>query len=542
MYLQETTTDEVEEIIKKLDIKKAADIYGISTKVVKDGGFVMVEIITLLFNLSISQGKFPDALKNAKVIPIHKDDSRLETSNYRPISLLPTLSKIFEKLMYARLIGFFSKHNILYENQFGFQSNMSTEYAVNQVLNYIVNTLERNEFGVCIFLDFAKAFDTVNHEILLGKLEHYGIRGVALGWIRNYLTNRMQCTEIGDTQSELEMIKCGVPQGSVLGPLLFLIYINDIINSSKLFNFTLFADDTSLYYSCKNTNNLENVVNTELAKISDWLSANRLSLNVAKSKLLYFTNKNRNSLKDIKIQINGETLKEVADAKYLGVYMDNKLNWNVHTNHIKLRLSKGISMLAKIRHYVPESVRRSLYFTFINSHTGYNLLNWGTAPTNYIESVSAKTRKAIRLISFENKDEPALPLFRKHSILPLEMDLELKQANFMWKLDNDLIPKSLARNFRTSRNRIVPIFNRLESSAKHITYAGPKIWQNLPDELKKIAFPKTFSKAMQNHLLPNKHAINTTNSNTHRSLANRSRNQGFQSRWDLEIGQPTNLI
>ena len=321
-----------------------------------------------------------------------------------------------------------------------------------------------------------------------------------------------------------------------------MIYINDIINSSKLFNFTLFADDTSLYYSCKNTNNLENVVNTELAKISDWLSANRLSLNVAKSKLLYFTNKNRNSLRDIQIKINGETLKEVADAKYLGVYMDNKLNWDVHINHIKLRLSKGISMLAKIRHYVPESVRRSLYFTFINSHTGYNLLNWGTAPTHYIESVSAKTRKAIRLISFENKDEPALPLFRKNSILPLEMDLELKQANFMWKLDNDLIPKSLARNFRTSRNRIIPIFNRLESSAKHITYAGPKIWQNLPDELKKIAFPKTFSKAMQNHLLPNNHAINITNSNTHRSLANRSRNQGFQSRWDLEIGQPTNLI
>ena len=222
--------------------------------------------------------------------------------------------------------------------------------------------------------------------------------------------------------------------------------------------------------------------------------------------------------------------------------MDNKLNWNVHSNHIKLRLSKGISMLAKIRHYVPESVRRSLYFTFINSHTGYNLLNWGTAPTNYIESVSAKTRKAIRIISFENKDEPALPLFRKHSILPLEMDLELKQAKFMWKLDNDLIPKSLARNFRTSRNRVIPIFNRLESSAKHLIYAGPKIWQNLPDELKKIAFPKSFSKAMQNHLLPNNNEINNTNSNCHRRLANRSRNQGFQSRWDLEIGQPTNLI
>ena len=543
IYLQETTTDEVETIVKNLDIKKAADIYGISTKVVKEGGFAMVEIITYLFNMSISQGKFPDALKNAKVIPIHKDDSRLEMSNYRPISLLPTLSKIFEKLMYSRLIDFFMKHNILYENQFGFQSKMSTEYAVNQVLNYIVKTLEDNEFGVCIFLDFAKAFDTVNHEILLGKLENYGIRGIALQWIRNYLNNRMQCTEIGDTQSELELIKCGVPQGSVLGPLLFLIYINDIVSSSKLFNFTLFADDTSLYYSCKNTNNLEAVINCELAKISDWLSANKLSLNVAKSKLLYYTNKNRNSLKNIKIKINGEVLNEVDDAKYLGVYMDNKLNWNVHTNHIKLRLSKGISMLAKIRHYVPETVRRSLYFTFINSHTGYNLLNWGTAPSNNIDMISAKTRKAIRLISFESKDEPALPLFQKHSILPLEMDLELKQAIFMWKLDKELIPKSLARNFRVNRNRVVPIFNRLESSAKHITYAGPNVWQNLPDNIKNIAFPKSFSKAVQNHLLPNANTQTSNNINPNRHLGNRTRQgQRFQSRWDLEIGESTNLI
>ena len=539
IYLCETTPDEVEKIIDKLDPNKAADIYGISTKLVKDGGVAMTEIITLLFNMSISQGKFPDALKNAKVVPIHKDDSRLEMSNYRPISLLPTLSKIFEKLMYSRLINFFSKHNILYENQFGFQSNMSTEYAVNQVLNYIVETLEKNEIGVCIFLDFAKAFDTVNHEILLDKLEHYGIRGIALNWIKNYLTNRMQCTEIGDTQSELELIKCGVPQGSVLGPLLFLIYINDIVNSSKLFKFTLFADDTSLYYSCKSTNNLGNIINSELAKISEWLSANRLSLNVAKSKLLYFTNKNRNCLKNIEIKINGELLEEVDSAKYLGVYMDNKLSWNVHSNNIKLRLSKGISMLAKIRHYVPETVRRSLYFTFINSHTGYNLLNWGTAPSTCIETISAKTRKAIRLISFVSKDEPALPLFKKHVILPLEKDFELKQALFMWKLENNLVPKSLANNFRTNRNRVIPIVNRLDSSAKHITYAGPKIWQSLPDDIKSIAFHKSFTKAVKNHLLdiPNKRI-----SSARRIDNSNAQGQRFQSRWDLETGESTNLI
>ena len=503
IYLQETTPDEVEKIISKMDSNKAADIYGISTKLIKEGGIVMVEIITLLFNMSINQGKFPDPLKNAKVIPAHKGDSRLEMSNYRPISLLPTLSKVFEKLMYARLIGFFTKHGIIYENQFGFQSNMSTEYAVNKLLNYIFETLEKNEYGVCIFLDFAKAFDTVNHEILLKKLEHYGIRGIALNWLKSYLNNRMQCTEIGDTQSELELIKCGVPQGSVLGPLLFLIYINDIVNSSNLFKFTLFADDTSLYYSCKNTNKLEEIINIELSKISDWLSANRLSLNVGKSNLLYFTNKNRSNLKDMKIMINKETLKEVDCAKYLGVLVDNKLNWNKHINNIKLRLSKGISILSIIRHYVPESVLRSLYFTFINSHTEYNLINWGTAPSAFMEAIYSKTRKAIRIVSFKDKYEPTLPLFKKHLILPVDKNLELKQATYMWKLVNNVLPHSLACNFKINRNQVTMNYNRLDNSAKHIAYAGPRIWQKLPDGIKRKAFQKTFIKTFQNYLIEN---------------------------------------
>ena len=269
IYLKETTPAEVDKLICGLDQNKAPDLYGISTKIVKMGGFVMAEIISYLFNMSIKHGKFPNFLQNAKVVPCHKDDSRLEMSNYRPISLLPTISKIFEKLMYARLIEFIKKHNILYENQFGFQSGMSTEYAVNALLNNIVETLENKEYGVCILLDFAKAFDTVNHNILISKLEHYGIRGVALNWLRSYLSNRMQCVEIGDAQSELEFIKCGVPQGSVLGPLLFLIYINDIVNASKIFKFILFADDTSLYYSCEDARTIEETVNRELAKISE---------------------------------------------------------------------------------------------------------------------------------------------------------------------------------------------------------------------------------------------------------------------------------
>ena len=283
----------------------------------------------------------------------------------------------------------------------------------------------------------------------------------------------------------------------------FLLYINDIVESSRLFKFTLFADDTSLYYSCKNTLNLEHKINAELSQISNWLSANRLSLNVGKSKLLFYTNKNRRILKDIEIKINNEELNEVDQAKYLGVTMDNKLNWNAHLNNTKLRLSKGISMLAKIRHYIQASALRSLYFTFINSHIDYNLLNWGTASPTALESICSKTRKAIRIISFKDKDDSAVPLFKQHCILPVLKTLELKQAFFMWKLSNARLPPSLATNFRIVRNQFSIIHNRLRALSSHITFAGPRLWQKLPTAIKDKAYPNSFRKSMQSHLLEN---------------------------------------
>ena len=224
IFLTEIGPDEIYKIIKDLGINKSGDIYGNTSNLVKLGGPVLIQILTLLFNKSIDQGIFPSALKLSKIVPIHKGDSIFEVSNYRPISLLPIFSKILEKLMYSRIIDFITKHNVLYTNQFGFQKGMSTEYAINSLLHNVVHSMNNDETGFCILLDFAKAFDTVNHEILLDKLQYYGIRGTALKWFQSYLKDRMQCTEIGNTQSNLEYVKCGVPQGSILGPLLFLIY------------------------------------------------------------------------------------------------------------------------------------------------------------------------------------------------------------------------------------------------------------------------------------------------------------------------------
>ena len=180
-----------------------------------------------------------------------------------------------------------------------------------------------------------------------------------------------------------------------------------------------------------------------------------------------------------------------------------RINWNIHINNIKLRLSKGISILAKIRHYVPKTVLRSLYFTFVNSHIDYNLINWGTGPPAYTDSIGSKIRKAIRIINFKDKDEPPIGLFKKMSILPLDESLELRQASFMWKLKNNLLPPSLASNFRTNRNQVVLIHNRLQSSSKHITYAGPTIWLDLPENIQNKTSLKSFTKSFKEYLLSN---------------------------------------
>ena len=282
LFLTETTPDEIVKIINDLDPKKSCDIYDISPKYVISTRQSVAHMLTIIFNRSIREGKFPQAMKIAKIIALHKGDSVLSVKNYRPISLLPIFSKIFERLAYNRLIKFVEDNNILSPNQYGFQKGKSTENAVTAIVSQILKAKERKESSYCIFLDFAKAFDTVNHEILIHKLNYYGIQDQALEWFRSYLSNRTQFTQIGDTLSDIGYVKHGVPQGSVLGPLLFLIYINDITEASTILKFYLFADDTTVFYSDKTNPETEALLNLELSKVSDWLAANKLSLNVGK--------------------------------------------------------------------------------------------------------------------------------------------------------------------------------------------------------------------------------------------------------------------
>ena len=244
--------------------------------------------MTELFNESIFNGKFPDKLKTGRVIPLHKSGPTTSLKNYRPITTLSVFSKIFEKLVHHRMTSFISRYNIIKPNQFGFQKNKSTSDAILEFLENVYESFEENNFYLSIFLDFSKAFDTISHDILLDKLEYMGFRGPVHSWLSSFLSNRRQYVDVGSSSSCSLPITIGVPQGSTLGPLLFILYINDMENSLSNMNIIHFADDSTLHTKLRRNSNITTLVNNELCSINSWLQANKLFLNIDKTKYMIY--------------------------------------------------------------------------------------------------------------------------------------------------------------------------------------------------------------------------------------------------------------
>ena len=238
-------------------------------------------------------GVFPSVLKTAKVVPVFKKDSKLDCSNYRPISLLLNTEKILEKPMYKRLYRFLNNNNIIYNLQFGFRQQYSTSHTLINITENIRKALDDGNIGCGVFVDLQKVFDTVDHQILLAKLSHYGICGVSNDWFKSYLSNRSQYVSINGYDSGLAAINCGVPQGSVLGPLLFLLYINDLNQAIKFCKVHHFADDTNLLCLGNSIKKLNKLVNTDLKRLVNWLNANKILLNVKKTELVIFKSKQK---------------------------------------------------------------------------------------------------------------------------------------------------------------------------------------------------------------------------------------------------------
>ena len=297
----------------------------------------LCETLKYLFNLSIVKRIFPDDLKIAKITTIYKADNSSNIRNYRPISVLLCFSKMLEWIMYNRLQKYSKDQNILYDKQVGFQTDHSAEHAIVQMVDQIYEAFEKNEYTFDVFIDLSKAFDTVDHSILLRKLELYGITDRNYAWIKSYLSNRLQYIQIdGNSRTDCCVVKCGVPQCSILGLLLFLLYINDLKNASSVLDPIMFADDTNLFYTHSNIQKLFSTMNEELASINQWFTSNKLSLNAKKTKYSFFhkpSKKDDIPLMLPKLTISNHVIERQEFIKFLGVLLDENLNWKEHIKY-----------------------------------------------------------------------------------------------------------------------------------------------------------------------------------------------------------------
>ena len=408
IYLQDCTSDEVNEIIINFENGKSSDI---PVRLVKASSSVISPVLSKLFNNLMQNGIFPEELKLGNVTPIYKKDNKQLLENYRPISTLPIFGKLFEKVIYSRLYSFFTAKCTLSKNQYGFRKNHSTSHALNYSVRHIENCLKNDKYVLGIFIDLSKAFDTLDHGLLLTKLERYGIRGNALNLINSYLTARSQFTTTLNEKSDTLQIRYGVPQGSVLGPLLFLVYINDISKCSNLGNLVLFADDTNVFVEDKCKYTAYEKANTVLKSIHDYMRANKLHINIKKCCYMQFNPHRRNKNKDcdinnysLELRINNSVIEKVSNTKFLGVIIDEELTWRPHVEYLSKKLRCSIGSLNRIKDYIPVSLHKSLYHTLFESHLSYGISVWGGVSRTHLDKLFVLQKKCLRIL-FGNKDE-----------------------------------------------------------------------------------------------------------------------------------------
>ncbi len=492
------------------------------------------EPLSIIFNCSLQSGVVPHQLKVAKVIPIYKKDDAEIFSNYRPVSVLPCFSKILERLMFNRCMDFIDKNNVLNKKQFGFRSNHSTQMAIIELVDKITKSVELNESTLGIFLDLSKAFDTIDHGILIHKLEHYGFRGIVLEWFKSYLKNRNQFVRYQSCDSDMKYITCGVPQGSILGPLLFILYVNDIVATTSLFDIILFADDTTLLYSDPDIASKMDTINNELNEINNWFRANKLSVNASKTNYMilgtpHLTNKyydssndpsdgtsdmqNKSVGKRIQVILNDVSLQRVGYTKFLGVIIDENLTWKKHIDAISKTISRNAGMLTKLKHYVPEYILYSLYCTLILPYINYGILIWGNTCKTYLDKLIKLQKWAIRTISYEHYRCHTGPLFKKHNVLNICDTFKLELGLFMYKHQTNHLPSVFSEYFvrnnqihkYQTRNASDYSINKTKKkySDRAIRTTGPILWNSLDVNLKQCKTVKHFKNAYKSNLIAN---------------------------------------
>ena len=498
---------ELIQIISSLP-NKTTSPYCVPNFIYKALKFEIGPILSDLFNLSVELGKFPSVLKVARVTPIFKSGEKSSFANYRPISVLPTVSKIFEKLMSKRLNKFLTKFDILKNNQFGFRKNHSTSDVVVEFLNDSCVALERKSHLLITCLDLSKAFDTINHSVLLRKLSHVGVRGVALQWFASYMENRFQRVHLGDIVSELRHQSVGVPQGTVLGPTLFNIYINDMSNVCTDVKFLHYADDSNIYLYDSNINRLVMRIKNCLSILVQWLIANKLVLNTTKTNCMLISNTLTNDNVP-PVSVGNVPVRMVDKIKFLGELIDSKLKFKYHVNEVSVKMSRAIGVIRRVSFCVPDHVLLSLYFSLVYSHMTYCILVWGNSSAGNVDRIVRLQKRFFKLLSYRGHIDPQISfsllsfksLFKYFALLKFFQIFRMNRHVYLSDLISNFIPShDYETRFSINDNVLLPSF-RLSSTRRNFLLTSINLWNTLPPYLKLLDSYNRFKIGLKSYLL-----------------------------------------
>ena len=527
MYLTDCTTKEIFDIIKNLDSSKSSDL---PIHLLKKCNSIISPYLSNFFTLFLKSGTFPLSLKHGCITPVFKKGSKQLLENYRPISTLPTFGKLFEKVIFTRMSSFFTSNNLLHPNQFGFRSKHSTSHAINYSIDHIISETENKKHVLGIFIDLSKAFDTISHSKLLYKLDHYGIRSNALSLIKEYLTDRTQLVNFDGEKSDYLPVQHGVPQGSILGPLLFIIYVNDIVKSSNLGNFVMFADGTNIFVSGESKTDTYNKANILLSQLSRYMFDNQLHINHGKCVYMYFSPKKTpskckgpvigsNNIPQVaNLTINGTEIKQVRKARFLGIIIDDDIGWKDHLNALEEKLNSCIITIKRIKKFIPTEHYNKLYYSLFSSHLSYGISVWGGVADYRLSKIFSIQKRCIRLLfgnipNFDHleyyqtcarartyeehmspKDyslEHTKPLFKEKGFLTVHNLYKLFIFNELFKIQKYHCPTSISDTLNLYRRSFVkltlsvPTYNH-NKSRQQFFYSGIGLWNKLlPHVLKK---------------------------------------------------------
>ena len=512
IFLDDVSENEIINMVNLSKSKTSFGYDGISMQIVKYIIKVIAKPLAYITNISFKNGIFPDNMKTAKVIPVFKSGDKNVFTNYRPISLLPQFSKIIERMFNNRIVSFIEKMQIFHNSQYGFRSNHSTLMALTEYIENITDAIDNSKCSISVFIDLKKAFDTIDHSILLDKLNYYGIRGLANKWIRSYLSNRYQYVVINNSHSENRKIVCGVPQGSILGPTLFLLYINDIVCASKSSKFILFADDTTIYYNGNNEKETIQIINNDLKELNLWFQLNKLSLNVSKTKFMIFNRKikeKENNSETSSICINNMPIQKVSSIKFLGVYIDCNLSWKDHINYIEGKIARNIGILNRNKNILKTNTLYSLYCTLILPYFQYCCTIWGNNYKCRIEKLQKLQKKCIRIICKVKYKENTNPLFLKLKTLKLIDIIEFNNVNIVYRAYVMSLPLNIQCFFEVkehsystrNQSKFAVKYARTNYKSMCVTIKGVKLWNAIDFNIQNCNTVYQFRKKYKRNLL-----------------------------------------